>query len=231
MTLAQTIDAPDLRLSPTFGFEFRASPKGEIEGLASPFGGRQDTYGDRIAEGAFKASLARHTAEGTAPAMLWQHDGARPIGRWTEFREGADGLHVKGQFALKTQEGAEAFEHARSGSTTGLSIGGFWRDWKSLPDDVRLVTEIDLIEVSLVSTPAANRARIHMVRSAAPLTLATRADLAALLRDAGLSRGAADKLSRGGWPALTGNTIDDTDLADIERQIRAVAAAFNKGLK
>ena len=94
-----------------------------------------------------------------------------------------------------------------------------------------LVTEIDLIEVSLVSTPAANRARIHMVRSAAPLTLATRADLAALLRDAGLSRSAADKLSRGGWPALTGNTIDDTDLADIERQIRAVAAAFNKGLK
>lgn len=230
MIPAQKYEQSSLRLSPAFGFEFRATPKGEIEGLASPFGGNPDSYGDSIADGAFAKSLARHSTEATAPAMLWSHDGSQPIGRWTELVERVDGLHVKGQLALTTVTGKEAFEHARSGSSTGLSIGGFFREWKENRDGGRLVTQVDLIEISMVATPAASRARIHAVKSTEAVTLTTRADLFQILREAGLSRGAADKIARGGWPALGGDTIEQTDITDLTREIRAVTAAFNKGL-
>lgn len=231
MITAQIFDPTDIRLTPAYGFEFRASPKGEIQGLASPFGGLPDSYGDRIADGAFAASLARHASEGTSPAMLWSHDGSQPIGRWTELVERVDGLHVKGQFALTTAGGKEAFEHARSGSSTGLSIGGYFRDWQEGGDGCRLITQVDLIEISMVATPAASKARIHTVKTITPVTLTCRADVAQILRDGGLSRGAADKIARGGWPALGGDTIDEIELADLARDIRSVTAVFNKGLK
>lgn len=47
----------------------------------------------------------------------------------------------------------------------------------------------------------------------ADLVLNSRAELRDLLIQAGLARGAAEKLSRGGWPALAGE-ITETDLAE-----------------
>jgi hypothetical protein len=45
------------------------------------------------------------------------------------------------------------------------------------------------------------------------LVLNSRADLRDLLISAGLARAAAEKVARGGWPALSGE-ITETDLAD-----------------
>lgn len=212
-----TDSAQYIRLSPSFRFEGKATAQGRIEGLASPFGGEPDAYGDVIAPGAFSKSLAEHAARGTSPAMLWAHDQARPIGVWEKLTEKADGLHVEGMLALSTTDGAEAFEHLRAGAITGLSIGfTVKRDGAEYAPTGRILKAIDLAEISLVTIPAARAARVTAVKGA-PLMVASQAELEALLRDNGLSRGAAAQIAKGGWPALTKNTQSETlaRLADV----------------
>lgn len=165
---------------------------GTLEGYGSVFGVR-DTYDDVIASGAFVESLKEHKAAGTMPAMLWQHDPSEPIGVWTDMAEDKKGLHVKGQLALSTTRGREAFELLKMGALNGLSIG-----FRSVPgtsryndDGVRVLTALELWEVSLVTFPANERARITTVKAADIATITTIRQAEQALRDAGYSADAA----------------------------------------
>lgn len=212
---------PDIRLS--MPLEAKADAQGVISGLAAAFGGDPDAYGDLIAPGAFKASLAAHGAEATLPSMLWAHDPARVIGRWTTFTETSEGLEASGFLNLKTDAGRDAFEHIRAGDIGGLSIG--YRAVKAdRQGSARVLTEIALAEVSVVAIPANNRTRVRSVKGDDVLELKSRSAFRDLLRGAGLSRGAAEKLASGGWPALASN--DEMKADDLAREIRAVAAMF-----
>jgi HK97 family phage prohead protease len=163
-----------------------ASDDGTIEGYGSVFGVR-DSYDDVIAAGAFKGSLGQHASENTMPAMLWQHNMDQPIGVWTEMREDAKGLYVKGQLALDTTLGKEAHALLKMGALNGLSIGFMSKQWSYDRDtDVRTLTEIDLWEVSLVTFPANGKSRVTQVKSADEL--ATPKDAERILRDAGFSK-------------------------------------------
>ncbi|MGA1806499.1 HK97 family phage prohead protease [Sphingobium sp. WW5] len=127
-----------------------------------------DSYDDIIAPGAFAASIAEHKAAGTMPVMLWNHDAmAMPIGVWTGLEEDDHGLKMSGRF-LDTVAGRDAYTIAKAGAVTGLSIGYFVtaseiekRDGKA----VRVITEVKLIEVSLVTFPANDLARVDDVKS------------------------------------------------------------------
>lgn len=163
---------------------------GSIEGYASVFGVR-DSYDDVIAKGAFLDSIAEHKAAGTMPAMLWQHDASQPIGVWTEMREDDKGLFIKGQLALETRQGAEAYVLVKMGAINGMSIG-----FVSVPgtsvykdDGVRVLNKIDLWENSLVTFPANEKARITGVKSSNDL--ATPKDAERILREAGFSKSEA----------------------------------------
>lgn len=165
---------------------------GTLEGYGSVFGVR-DTYDDVIASGAFVDSLKEHKAAGTMPAMLWQHDPGEPIGVWTDMAEDKKGLHVKGQLALSTTRGREAFELLKMGALNGLSIG-----FRSVPgtsryndDGVRVLTALELWEVSLVTFPANERARITTVKAADIAAITTIRQAEQALRDAGYSADAA----------------------------------------
>lgn len=170
----------------SFALEIRAAEDGSIEGYGSVFGVR-DNYDDVIAKGAFLASLAAHKAAGTMPAMLWQHSSDHPIGIWTEMVEDAKGLRIKGQLALETVKGKEAHALLKLGALNGLSIGFMSKQWAYDRDtEVRTLTEIDLWEVSLVTFPANEKARVTNVKSADEL--ATPKDAERTLRDAGFSK-------------------------------------------
>ncbi|EFI63712.1 MULTISPECIES: HK97 family phage prohead protease [Comamonas] len=159
---------------------------GSVEGYGSVFGER-DSYDDVIAVGAFVDSLKAHKAAGTMPAMLWQHDGAKPIGIWTEMVEDSKGLRIKGQLALETTLGKEAHALLKMGALNGLSIGFVSKQWAYDRDtDVRTLTEVDLWEVSLVTFPANGKARVTNVKAADDL--AAPKDAERLLRDAGFSK-------------------------------------------
>ena len=160
---------------------------GTVEGYGSVFGVR-DNYDDVIASGAFQASLKAHKAAGTMPAMLWQHNAGEPIGVWTEMVEDAKGLRIKGQLALDTVRGKEAHALLKLGALNGLSIGFVAEEWTYDRDaQIRTLTEIDLWEVSLVTFPANEKARITNVK-ASPDDMAAPKDAERILREAGFSK-------------------------------------------
>ena len=171
----------------SFALQIKAAgDDGTVEGYGSVFGVR-DNYDDVIAKGAFVQSLKDHKAAGTMPAMLWQHDADKPIGIWTEMVEDEKGLRIKGQLAMETVKGKEAHALLKMGAINGLSIGFMSKQWAyDRETEVRTLTEIDLWEVSLVTFPANEKARVTNVKSADEM--ATPKDAEKALRDAGFSK-------------------------------------------
>lgn len=191
MTNSQPMQQPDDmdagRQTLAFAFEVKAAREdGTIEGYGSVFGVR-DGYSDVVAAGAFKASLAAHKAAGTMPAMLWQHNVTEPIGKWTDMVEDERGLYVRGQLALETVRGREAYALLKMGALNGASIGFNTRQWTyDAASDVRTLTQVDLGEVSIVTFPANGKARITGVKSIEALESIR--DAEQMLRDRGFSK-------------------------------------------
>ena len=130
-----------------------------IEGYASRFG-LPDHGGDIVAKGAFAASLARLAARGDKVRMLWQHDPTKPIGVWDEIREDATGLWVKGRLLSEVTLAREAATLIEAGAIDGLSIG--YRTIRAEKDRQgrRVLNEVELWEVSLVTFPMLPEAKL-----------------------------------------------------------------------
>ena len=178
--------------------ELKADDAGVIEGYGSVFGG-VDTYGDRIVPGAFAKSISTRK-----PKMLWQHRMDKPIGVWDEVIEDAKGLRLKGRLA-STELAKEARELVKMGAMDGLSIG-FRTIADEMEGNTRLLKEIDLWEVSFVTIPAHDAARIAGIKS-----LATERDIEDALRTLGFSRREAKAFIADGWGGVKGlRDADDT---------------------
>ena len=139
-------------------------PDGSFEGYASVFG-KVDLRRDLVEPGAFRASLERRGTAGIR--MLFQHDPAEPIGTWTEVREDARGLRVKGRLSLAVARGREVHALMRQGGLDGLSIG--FRTVRARTDaksGVRRISEVDLWEISIVTFPMLPEARVAAVKAA-----------------------------------------------------------------
>ncbi|MDO9638808.1 MAG: HK97 family phage prohead protease [Pseudotabrizicola sp.] len=133
---------------------------GTVEGYASLFG-LKDQGGDVVLAGAYAGSLKRLASAGAKVKMLWQHDAAQPIGVWDEVREDARGLWVKGRILTEVARGREAAALLAAGAIDGLSIG--YRTVKAERDGKgrRLLSELELWEVSLVTFPMLSEARVQ----------------------------------------------------------------------
>ena len=123
-------------------------------GYAAIFG-RRDRGGDVVRAGAFAGTLAR----GEGVPLLWQHDPARPIGRVEHLREDGRGLRVIGRVA-----DARAAALLERGAVKGLSFG--YRVKASEGEAPRVLTELELVEVSLVTSPMQPKARVHAMEPA-----------------------------------------------------------------
>jgi HK97 family phage prohead protease len=135
---------------------------GEFDGYASLYGW-PDLGRDVVAAGAFDASL-KERGGASGIKLLWQHDPTQPIGIWTEMRSDQRGLYVKGALNLSVQRGQELFALLQQGAVRGLSIG--FRTQKAHQDGpkrLRILTRIDLWEVSLVTFPLLPAARVMRV--------------------------------------------------------------------
>lgn len=167
-----------------------AGQRGVFAGYASLFG-VPDSAGDVVMPGAFAASLARRTPRGIR--MLFQHDAGQPIGTWLELREDGRGLFVRGRLSAEVQQAEELRHLLEDGAIDGLSIG--FRAVLATRDRAtrrRRLTRIDLWEISLVTFPMLEGARVTALGWAptAPLRKARSRDGP---RDPG--PGAPDKLS------------------------------------
>jgi uncharacterized protein len=130
-----------------------------IEGYASLFG-VEDLAGDVVGAGAFARSLAK-TGAGGCPGigMLLQHAGGRTAGRWTAIREDGRGLFVRGLVTDEMAAGRAALALISDREMSGLSIGFIARDWAPRRDRGRELRQIELREISLVSSPMLPGAR------------------------------------------------------------------------
>ncbi|VXC57645.1 Peptidase U35 [Sphingomonas sp. AX6] len=109
-----------------------------------------DRGGDVVRRGAFA------DVPGTVP-LLWQH-GGRAVGEVRVLGEDARGLRVIGSVAEPRLAALVA-----KGAVTGLSFG--YRARGVRRGAVRELTEVELVEVSLVAQPMQRLARVHAVES------------------------------------------------------------------
>lgn len=201
---------------------------GTFEGYGSVFG-VVDSYADIVKKGAFKRSLKEHKSAGSMPKLLWQHRSDEPIGVYQDVAEDDHGLFVKGQLALKTARGAEAYELLKMGAIGGLSIGYMTiaYEWDE-KTRVRTLTDIDLWECSLVTFPANPAAQVSGVKRTVPTE---RLIEHVLMRDAGLSRSQARVVITQGFKALKtkpGAGLSLQELLATCREARQRTAKLNQ---
>lgn len=119
---------------------------------------RPDRGGDVVRKGAFERSL-RNMGTVNCP-LLWQHAPERPIGRIEYLREDRRGLRVIARLS-EGSAGREAAALLSEGAVRGLSFG--YRVRSAQGGSPRELTELELVEVSLVTLPMQPKARVHAV--------------------------------------------------------------------
>jgi uncharacterized protein len=192
-----------------------------------------DSYGDAIEKGAFKRTLREAKSSGAWPVMLSQHGGwgitasdLTPIGVYSDLAEDDKGLALKGVLAA-TPRGTEMFTLMRMTprpAINGLSIGFIPRKWRTnaSPKDgepQRVLTDVDLLEVSIVTFPANPKARVSSVKSVRELEAAFRDVL-------GMSTREATRAASAAWSALR-RTPEPEPKSELGALLRASAAKFS----
>lgn len=134
-----------------------------IEGYASLWG-VADLNGDVVARGAFDASVVAAGARGVR--MLHQHESRSVVGVWDEIREDERGLWVRGRIMDWSAEARFAQALSRAGALDGLSIG--FRSQRARREGrLRVLVEVELWEVSLVTFPMLPGARFSVTSAVA----------------------------------------------------------------
>jgi uncharacterized protein len=135
---------------------------GVFEGYASLFN-VVDLGRDEVMAGAFRDCLARKAPRSIK--LLWQHDPANPLGVWQEISEDHRGLRVRGQLDLNVAKAREVHALMTSGAIDGLSIGfKTERSKQNKQSGVRLLEQLDLWEISVVTFPMLPGARISSIK-------------------------------------------------------------------
>lgn len=139
---------------------------GRFAGYASVFD-VVDSQRDIIIRGAFA-----HTLQGRTPLikLLWQHQQHDPIGVLDRLFEDERGLYVEGTLLLDVQRAREAYALLKSGAVQGMSIGYSPVRYRiDAETGVRILSEVDLWEVSLVTFAANEAAKVTVVKHAEPV--------------------------------------------------------------
>ncbi|MDG1436320.1 MAG: HK97 family phage prohead protease [Rickettsiaceae bacterium] len=128
-----------------------------ISGYASVFG-VVDSQNDIIEKGAFKE------AEGKNVKLLWQHDSTKPIGVINFIKEDEYGLIIEAEINNNTVAGFEASALVKQQAVGGLSIGFTIKSSDYNKEGSRVVQEVELREISIVTFPYNQYAAIQYVK-------------------------------------------------------------------
>jgi len=105
--------------------------------------------------------FASNSIELKAVKLLLEHDRTRPIGKVMEFTETKDGIEATFKIA-NTMAGEDALVEASEGLRDGFSVGAMINEWTN-DKGVMKITSASLEEVSLVTDPAIDSARVSEV--------------------------------------------------------------------
>jgi HK97 family phage prohead protease len=174
--------------------DLTALGQGEMLALASTFG-NVDKHGDRVIRGAYSTDVAKVKAGARWP-LVWGHDyNGSPqnfVGEIDDADETDEGLEVHARFDLDDPVARKAYRLVKQGAIDKLSIGYRVRRERRANDGVNELLDVELHEVSLVLSPANERARVLAIKdapaAAAPSDAALRAQATALGIEPPLSR-------------------------------------------
>jgi uncharacterized protein len=171
---------------------------GVFEGYGSNFD-VLDQGGDIVVRGAYARTLGERGVKGIK--LLYQHNECEPVGVWEEMREDDIGLYCKGRLLVDdVAKAREVYALMKVGAIDGLSIG--YRVVNSARDTTqgaRLLQEIDLREVSIVTFPMNQQSLITSVKGDLPTE---REFEKWLTQDAGFTRSQARQIITDGFKAL-----------------------------
>lgn len=163
--------------------EIRAdSENGGLSGYASHFGS-VDSYGTAVKKGAFAKTISDR---GDRIPVLWNHWPDNVIGKPTELKEDDKGLYFNASISEGTTQGRDIMTLLRDGVPLGMSFGfetlksrpleeADQLDYSNAPEFykdpanreyVRIIEEVRLWEISIVTFPANEQATINSVRHA-----------------------------------------------------------------
>ncbi len=125
---------------------------------------RVDRGGDVVRAGAFGTIAA------AGVPLLWQHAPGYAIGTVEQVAEDARGLRVIGRVSVRTAAGREAAAALRAGTLDGLSFGYRVREARGGGPGLgpRELLALELVEVSLVTHPMQDLARVIRVEDHTP---------------------------------------------------------------
>lgn len=172
MTMNKAARLVDIKAGPTDGLA-----EGEFTAYASVFG-NIDSYGDKVIEGAFKASLTEWDQSDNVIPLLYGHNMTDPdfnIGSITEAKEDDHGLLVQGVLDLEGPKAQQVYRLLKGRRLSQLSfaydvVEGAWVDMKDEPSFYEL-RELKLYEVSLVPIGANQETELLAVKAASEHTI------------------------------------------------------------
>jgi len=197
-----------------------------FEGLASTFG-NLDLVDDIVMPGAFKDSIEKQL-----PVILWQHNSNEPIGMPIEIRETIEGLFIKVRLPKEDVfVSGRVIPQLRIGSIKTMSIGFIVLEKELDLEDprIRKIIKVDLKEVSLVTFPANPKAVITAIKTINVedvKNVTSRREFEKLLRDAGLSKCAAEIAASNKFnESLQGEPVDDD--VELKKALATISSNFD----
>lgn len=153
------------RETKSFPFEVKATAEENniftFEGYASTFN-NIDHGDDVVIRGAFANSLAQNSQV----KILWQHQMSEPIGVSVQLYEDDKGLFIKGNLPKDdTLVSGRIIPQMKIGSIKEMSIGFFTKNFDMSKNGIRLLKEIELFEVSLVTKAMNSQALVSGFKS------------------------------------------------------------------
>lgn len=97
--------------------------------------------------------------------FLWQHDASKPIGKIIDLQSDHYGLKIEAEINNDTVYGREASSLIKQGALNGLSIGFSPGRTSINSDGIRVIEDLTLYEVSVVTFPANGYAQIDSVKN------------------------------------------------------------------
>jgi HK97 family phage prohead protease len=151
-----------------------SADQGKFSALAAAY--TLDRQNERIVRGAFRDTISRWQGSGKDLPLAWDHsreaDGIIGSIDPNTMRETDQGLYVEGQLDIEDSELAREAWRSVKANRIGLSFGYLVEDERVGADGVKELTELDVYEITLTSTPANADARVLSTKSVAPIRVA-----------------------------------------------------------
>jgi HK97 family phage prohead protease len=168
-----------------------------FEGYASTYD-NVDLGLDKVIKGSFETTLKSKKPSNIK--LFYQHDAKMPLGVFEELRDDVIGLYTRAKMPKENSQVKDVMSLMKCGAIDSMSIGYVPVKYEYDDKGVRLLKEIDLFEISLVTMPMNPKAVITGMKSFFDIDqvqdIKTKREFEKCLRESGIfSNQAAIKLA------------------------------------